>query len=198
MITEIKRHGGKWLYIFACYFPCLLHHIECYQNWWREKKRGKQEISHIKVCSLWVGSGGVHPAVDWVLEVYRLGLGLDLAKSRGITWKNEYVNHNKIDGGLKSLRKKYKSPKDETNFLGRSTIQETEVPKQKVYTLTDARKLTFLEYGKYVQEKFPTDLVEWVFYMTACVSIFSPCDCSIIRRIRGLTRLHQRSHSCKC
>lgn len=33
--------------------------------------------------------------------------------------------------------------------------------------------------------------------MTACASIFSPCDCSLIRRIRGLARLHQRSHSSK-
>lgn len=41
------------------------------------KKGGKQETVLVKVCSPWVGFGGIHPAVSSLL-----------AKSRGITWIN--------------------------------------------------------------------------------------------------------------
>lgn len=49
---------------------------------------------------------------------------------------------------------KYKSPKDERNILGRPTLEEILVMKQKVHTVTV--KLTFLGYRKCVWEKlFP-------------------------------------------
>lgn len=51
------------------------------------------------------------------------------------------------------MGKKYKTPKIERIFLGRTTIQEIEVIKQREYTVTDAIKLRFLVHGKHVQEK---------------------------------------------
>lgn len=59
--------------------------------------RNREKIRNCPHKSLqpWVGSDSVHPAVDLVLEVYRL-----VAKATGVTWIITIVNHNKINNGL--------------------------------------------------------------------------------------------------